>query len=44
MYVILSRDDIAYATLRERSDDNPLRDGFPCSRNPPRDFWRSCGL
>jgi hypothetical protein len=29
---------IAYATLLERSDDNALRDGFPSSRHPPRDF------
>jgi len=39
---------IAYAILLERSDDNALRDGFPCSRHPPRDFWRwlkeRCGL
>ena len=32
----------AYATLLERSDDNAHRDGFTCSRHPPRDFWRSC--
>jgi len=39
---------IAYATLLERSDDNALWDGFPCSRHPPCDFWRQvkerCGL
>jgi len=32
---------IAYATLLERSDDNAIQDGFPCSRHPLRDFWRS---
>ena len=31
---------IAYATLLGRPDDNALRDGFPCSRHPPREFWR----
>ena len=39
---------IAYATLLERAGDNALWDGFPCSRQPPRDFWRRlkerCGL
>ena len=28
----------------ERSDDSALRDGFPCSQHPPRDFWRSCAF
>jgi len=39
---------IVYVTLLERSADNALRDDFPCSRHPPRDFWRRlkemCGL
>ena len=36
--IFRSVQSITYATLLERSDDNALRDGFPCSRQPPRDF------